>query len=102
LYGGVLGLPLIEQTSYACVFRSANAASRVATAAEVVPAPYTVLGWNVTDVEVSARELAARGVSPLRDDGLDHDELGIWCSPSGARVLWFGDPDGDVLSITES
>jgi predicted enzyme related to lactoylglutathione lyase len=27
--------------------------------------------------------------------------LDIWTSPSGARVAWFKDPDGNLLSITE-
>jgi hypothetical protein len=31
----------------------------------------------------------------------DADPLGIWQSPSGARVAWFRDPDGNVLSLTQ-
>ena len=33
--------------------------------------------------------------------GLEQDELGIWSAPSGARVVWFEDPDGNTLSLTE-
>jgi len=32
---------------------------------------------------------------------MKQDELGIWLSPSGAKVAWFKDPDGNVLSVTE-
>jgi hypothetical protein len=32
---------------------------------------------------------------------LPQDELGIWTAPTGARVAWFKDPDGNVLSISE-
>jgi hypothetical protein len=32
---------------------------------------------------------------------VDHDELGIWTSPTGARDAWFKDPDGNILSISE-
>jgi hypothetical protein len=32
---------------------------------------------------------------------MEQDDLGIWTSPSGARVAWFKDPDGNVLSLTE-
>jgi hypothetical protein len=32
---------------------------------------------------------------------LDQDEAGAWRSPSGARVAWFKDPDGNVLSLTQ-
>jgi catechol 2,3-dioxygenase-like lactoylglutathione lyase family enzyme len=101
-YGGVLGLPLVEQTPYACVFRTPNAQLRVTVVSELQPAPFTVLGWRVADVAAAARELASRGAQPLRFDGLVQDELGIWRSPGGARVVWFADPDGNVLSLTQA
>ena len=100
-YGELLGLELIERSPFACVFAAPNAQLRVTLVSELVPAPYTVLGWRVGDVEAGARALAAAGVAAVRYDGLDQDEHGIWCSPSGARVLWFRDPDGNVLSITQ-
>jgi hypothetical protein len=59
-----------------------------------------VLGWRVADVNVAAAELIERGVEPLRYENREQDALGIWTSPSGARVLWFADPDGNVLSLT--
>jgi hypothetical protein len=33
---------------------------------------------------------------------MQQSEAGIWTSPSGAKVAWFKDPDGNVLSVTES
>jgi hypothetical protein len=33
--------------------------------------------------------------------GLEQDDLGIWTSPAGAKVAWFKDPDGNILSLTE-
>jgi predicted enzyme related to lactoylglutathione lyase len=32
---------------------------------------------------------------------LDQDKQGIWTSPAGARVAWFKDPDGNLLSIAQ-
>jgi hypothetical protein len=29
-----------------------------------------------------------------RDEGMSQNDLGIWQSPSGAKVAWFSDPDG--------
>lgn len=29
------------------------------------------------------------------------DELGIWTTPSGAKVAWFKDPDGNTLSVSQ-
>jgi predicted enzyme related to lactoylglutathione lyase len=31
----------------------------------------------------------------------DNDPHGIWTAPGGARIAWFKDPDGNVLSLTE-
>ena len=54
----------------------------------------------VPDIETTVRELSDRGVVFSRIDGMDQDELGIWSSPSGDRVAWFTDPDGNTLSLT--
>jgi catechol 2,3-dioxygenase-like lactoylglutathione lyase family enzyme len=99
-YGGVLGLPLRERSEFALEFAAPNARLRVAISAGVRPAPQTVLGWRVDDLDATARQLIERGVEPLRYENLQQDAAGIWRSPSGARVLWFADPDGNVLSLT--
>ena len=65
------------------------------------PAPYTVLGWRVPDAAAAVEELGGRGVEFARFDGMEQDELGVWTSPAGARVAWFRDPDGNVLSISQ-
>jgi hypothetical protein len=45
--------------------------------------------------------LRGAGVRFLRYPGMDQDDAGVWTAPSGARVAWFCDPDGNVLSVTE-
>jgi len=45
--------------------------------------------------------LAARAVRFERFPGLEQDAQGIWSAPSGARVAWFQDPDGNLLSVAE-
>jgi len=100
-YQDVLGLTLVEQTAFACVFTSGGTTLRVTLADEVVAAPYTVLGWTVASAADAVSALAERGVESARYPGLVQDELGIWMSPSGARVAWFRDPDANVLSLTE-
>jgi catechol 2,3-dioxygenase-like lactoylglutathione lyase family enzyme len=100
-YEGVLGLPLESEDSFACVFRAGDTRLRVTRVDEVSAAPYTVLGWAVPDIEAKIRELAARGVEFERYEGMQQDELRAWSAPSGARVAWFKDPDGNTLSITE-
>lgn len=100
-YAGTLGLEVDHQDGFACQFRCGDTLLRVTRVDEVVPAPYTVLGWRVEDIESSIRELAARGVEFQRYDALSQDELGAWSAPGGARVAWFRDPDGNTLSIAQ-
>jgi hypothetical protein len=61
--------------------------------------PYTVLGWQVEDIERTVDELVAKGVRFSRYTGLDQDDRGIWNAPSGARIAWFRDQDANTLSL---
>jgi predicted enzyme related to lactoylglutathione lyase len=75
---------------------------RVTTVHEFSPHPFTVLGWYVESIESTVEKLTAAGVVFLRFPGMnDKDPLGIWTTPSGARVAWFHDPDKNVLSLTQ-
>jgi catechol 2,3-dioxygenase-like lactoylglutathione lyase family enzyme len=100
-YEGVLGLGFVADEGFALVFDLAGVMLRVTCVEEVPPRPFTVLGWRVGDAAARVAELAAGGVEFERFPGLDQDDLGIWTSPSGARIAWFRDPDGNVLSVTQ-
>jgi catechol 2,3-dioxygenase-like lactoylglutathione lyase family enzyme len=102
-YEGVLGLPLVaDEKPFALVFDANGTMLRVTTVHELRPHLFTVLGWHVADIEATVDQLAAAGVEFNRYKGMnDADPRGIWNSPSGARVAWFKDPDGNVLSVTE-
>jgi catechol 2,3-dioxygenase-like lactoylglutathione lyase family enzyme len=100
-YGQILELPLVSRTPFALVFDAHGTTLRVAIVDRVLPAPYTVLGWVVVDIVRAVERLSSRGVEFLGYDGLTQDERGIWISPGGARIAWFRDPDGNVLSLTQ-
>jgi catechol 2,3-dioxygenase-like lactoylglutathione lyase family enzyme len=100
-YSNILGLRLLSEDGFALMFDAGGTKLRVATVRELQPAGYTVLGWIVPDIRRSIRELMGRDIKFKRYEGIEQDELGIWTSPSGARVAWFGDPDGNTLSLTE-
>lgn len=100
-YGEVLGLRFLHEDKFAVVFDAGGTTLRVAIVPELTPAKYTVLGWDVPDILATAQQLQNAGVK-LEQYGLPgQDELGIWTAPSGARVAWFKDPDGNTLSITQ-
>jgi len=98
-YRDTLGLVFVADEGFALVFDLAGTMLRVTRVDELKPQPFTILGWSVLDIAATSRELSACGVQFTRYAGMDQDELGIWRSPSGARVAWLRDPDGNVLSI---
>jgi catechol 2,3-dioxygenase-like lactoylglutathione lyase family enzyme len=102
-YEGMLGLRLIEdEKPFALVFDANGIMLRVTAVREHNPAPFTVLGWDVSSIEQTVDRLTAAGVEFQRYPGInDGDPKGIWQAPGGARVAWFKDPDGNVLSVTQ-
>ena len=102
-YEGVLGLHLVEdEAPFALVFDAHGTMLRVTPVGEFRPAPFTVLGWEVDSIEPTVDRLIKAGVNFLRFPGMnDAEPLPIWTAPSGARIAWFNDPDGNVLSVTE-
>jgi catechol 2,3-dioxygenase-like lactoylglutathione lyase family enzyme len=100
-YCDVLGLRFEEDSPFALVVRAGNAALRIQKVQAFTPLPFTALGWKVADIQATAAQLKDRGVNFERFPGMKQDELGIWNSPSGAKIAWFKDPDGNLLSLTQ-
>jgi hypothetical protein len=74
---------------------------RITRAPNFVPAQGTVLGWEVEDVEAVVEWLKSRGVTTEKYSFVPDQERGIWVTPSGDKVAWFKDPDGNVLSVSQ-
>ena len=101
-YQHTLGLRLVlEEPPFALVFDANGIMLRLGMAQEIAPAHGTVLGWQVPEISSTIKSLAQAGVQFERYEGMHQDELGIWTSPTGAKVAWFKDPDGNTLSISE-
>jgi catechol 2,3-dioxygenase-like lactoylglutathione lyase family enzyme len=101
-YRDVLGLTLVDEDGFAIVFDANGTMLRISIARELTPAQHTVLGWQVEDIVQSVKELAAAGVKFTRYAFLTQDEHGVWTAPGGvAKVAWFQDPDGNVLSLSQ-
>jgi catechol 2,3-dioxygenase-like lactoylglutathione lyase family enzyme len=103
-YGEVLGLRLVsEEPPFALVFDANGIMLRLGMAKELPARTGTVLGWQVPDIIATVRELGQIGVKFERFDQFPHmkqDELGIWTTPTGSKVAWFKDPDGNLLSVS--
>jgi catechol 2,3-dioxygenase-like lactoylglutathione lyase family enzyme len=100
-YEGVLGLRFVADDGFAMVFESGGNMLRVVRVGEYTPPPFTVLGWESTDIEQDVAEFAARGIAFERYSFVKQDQAGIWTTPSGDKVAWFKDPDGNTLSLSQ-
>jgi catechol 2,3-dioxygenase-like lactoylglutathione lyase family enzyme len=102
-YEEILGLTFVSDDKFALVFRIGPAQTMlrvVRTPGDFKPAPFTIFGWEVTDIHATIAELSAKGVEFLRIGYFEQDEAGVWNAPGGAQVAWFKDPDGNTLSLS--
>jgi len=99
-YEGKLGLEFVSLDEFALVMEAGKNKIRITKLLEFTPVPRTVLGWEVEDVEAMVLWLRGRGVETEKYGFVPDQELGIWTAPSGDKVAWFKDPDGNVLSLS--
>jgi predicted enzyme related to lactoylglutathione lyase len=68
--------------------------------ADMTPASYTMLNFEVDDVDAAVDQLGERGIAIERYEGFDHDEKGVVRGP-GPQIAWFKDPSGNVLAVLQ-
>ena len=100
-YEGILGLRFIQDDGFAMVLEANGIMVRAVKLKEVKPVQHTILGWNIRDIEKAVRALRDKGVHFEIFGFLKQNELGIWTAPTGDKVAWFKDPDGNTLSLSE-
>lgn len=100
-YEEILGLPLKGRSHGALVFEVGGSDLRVSPVPSTEPSPHTVVGFEVDDVDAVAADLVAKNVRAERFEGFSHDAKGVWTAPDGTKVVWFRDPDGNLLSAVQ-
>ncbi len=100
-YEGILGLRFVKNDGFAIVFDANGITVRMSKVPGFKALPFTVLGWEVSDIERVVSAMQARGVTFERFGFFEQDALGIWTAPSGDKVAWFKDPDGNTLSVSQ-
>jgi catechol 2,3-dioxygenase-like lactoylglutathione lyase family enzyme len=102
-YRDVLGLPVVvADDGFASVLDLNGSLLRITQIEGYQPSAHPALGWEVPDIADAIRTLVSRGVTMTIYEGFGQDALGVWTSPDGkAKVAWFNDPDGNVLSLTQ-
>jgi len=100
-YGNVLGLRLKGRSHGALLYDVGGADLLVSPVPSTQPSPHTVLGFAVANLSEVMRALRARGVRWERFPNFPHDAAGVLVTPDRAQVIWFRDPDGNLLSIVQ-
>src|SRR5262249_17448532 len=100
-YRDILGLELQDDNQFALTFQAGRTTLRIQKVDRFTPLPFALFGWQVPDIEATARYLKGKGVALERFPGLQQTELGIWVPPAASKVGWLKDPDGNLLSLTE-
>jgi catechol 2,3-dioxygenase-like lactoylglutathione lyase family enzyme len=101
-YRDTLGLRFLgDEMPFAIVFEANGIMLRLVPGKELPRVPGTVLGWQVPDAVATVKKLMHAGVQFERYGFMQQDELGIWTTPTGAKVAWFKDPDGNILSVSQ-
>lgn len=100
-YGTKLGLAVTENAMGFLEIELASGARILAyTKPNHEPASYTILNFEVDDVEAAVDDLNARGIVTkiYTDPDFGTDAKGI-SRGHGPDIAWFTDPAGNVLSV---
>lgn len=100
-YRDVLGLPVIAEQDFGVVFDLGGGTTfRLTDLKDHVPAPHTVLGWEVPDIRAAMADLRAKGVKFEIYEGFGQDAEGVWTFQN-THLAWFNDPEGNNLSLAQ-
>jgi catechol 2,3-dioxygenase-like lactoylglutathione lyase family enzyme len=99
-YADVLGVPLTEEMGGLNLELAGGQRVFIYPKPNHEPATFTVLNFEVDDIDAAVDELVARGVTFERYDGMGQDERGVMRG-NGPSIAWFKDPAGNILSVIE-
>ena len=97
-YSNTLGLEVTEEYGMLRLHLATGAEILIYPKEDHVPATYTILNFQVDNIEKSTEELIARGVAFEHYPGTD--EKGIQRG-GGPPIAWFKDPAGNILSVLQ-
>jgi catechol 2,3-dioxygenase-like lactoylglutathione lyase family enzyme len=103
-YRDILGLSFLSDDGFAIVVKASNTIIRIVRMGKFTPVPYTILGWEVANIELVVTGLTAKGLAFERYPFIPADQvsaLGVWTTPTGSKVAWFKDTEGNTLSLSK-
>ena len=98
-YTDVLGLSFKGESFGALVYEVGGGDLRVSPVPSTEPSAHTVLGFAVEDLCEVIDGLEKHAVITERFHDFEQDARGMWTAPDGTKIVWFRDPDGNLLSV---
>jgi catechol 2,3-dioxygenase-like lactoylglutathione lyase family enzyme len=99
-YGETLGLKTSEEYGLMWLHLAGGRDTLVYQQPDPTPASFTILNFEVGDIDEAVDALAAHGVRFEHYDGFEQDAKGIF-REQGPYIAWFKDPSGNVLSVLQ-
>jgi catechol 2,3-dioxygenase-like lactoylglutathione lyase family enzyme len=101
-YGGTLGLDVTEENGQLMLDLAGGQRVLIYPKDDHRPATFTVLNFEVDDIDSAVDDLVAKGVTFERyPDFPGQDERGIM-RDQGPPIAWFKDPAGNILSLIKT
>jgi catechol 2,3-dioxygenase-like lactoylglutathione lyase family enzyme len=99
-YSETLGLRTSEEYGLMWLHLAGGRDTLVYEAPDPTPASFTILNFEVDDIDEAVEALAERGVRFERYDTTEQNEKGVY-REEGHYIAWFKDPSGNVLSVLQ-
>jgi catechol 2,3-dioxygenase-like lactoylglutathione lyase family enzyme len=99
-YGETLGLRTSEEYGLMWLHLAGGRDTLIYEQSDATAASYTILNFEVDNIDEAVDALAARGVRFERYDGFAQDDLGVF-RDEGPYIAWFKDPSGNLLSVLQ-
>jgi catechol 2,3-dioxygenase-like lactoylglutathione lyase family enzyme len=99
-YGGTLGLVTTVEHGLLWLHLADGRDTLVYSKPDHAPASYTILNFQVDDIDAAVDELTRRRVQMERYEGLGQDDKGI-NRAGGPYIAWFKDPAGNILAVLQ-
>ena len=100
-YESKLQFEFVSLDQFALVMRVGGHSIRIVKLSNYTPLQATILGWEVQDISQVVKWLASHGVATEKYPWVSDKETGIMTFPTGDKVAWFKDPDGNILSVAQ-
>ena len=97
-YANTLGLEVSEENGLLTLKLAGDRPTLVYPKPDHTPATYTILNFQVEDIDAAVDELSGRGITFERYEGFPQDEKGVMRG-NGPDIAWFKDPAGNILSV---